>query len=67
MIHTFIINWRKKPMTYETLKKKILDALPEDTTIYIETPDGCQDLSTIIVEYNDEGITRLVLSTKKEY
>lgn len=65
MIHTFIINWRKKPMTYETLKKKILDALPEDTTIYIETPEGWQDLSTVIVEYSDEGGTRLVLSTKE--
>ena len=51
-------------MTFETLKK-ILDALPEDTTLYIETPEGWQDLSTVIVEYSDEGGTRLVLSTKE--
>ena len=51
-------------MTLETLKN-ILDALPEDTTLYIETSEGWQDLSTVIVEYSDEGRTRLVLSTKE--
>lgn len=53
-------------MTLEALKK-ILDALPEDTTLYIETPDGWQDLNTAIVEYNDEGTTRLAFKTQKEY
>ena len=65
MIHTFIINWRKnKTMTVATLKK-IIDALPADTQVYIEGPDAWQDLSTVIVEYDEEGGTRLVLSTKE--
>ena len=64
MIHTFTINWRKKPVTIETLKK-IIDALPADTQVYIEGPDAWQDLRTIIVEYSDEETTRLVLSTKE--
>ena len=66
MIHTFTINWRKKTMTLNTLKK-IIDALPGDTQVYIETPDAWEDLSTVIVEYDEEGGTRLVLSTKVGY
>ena len=67
MIHTFTINWRKKKtMTVETLKK-IIDALPADTQVYIEGPDAWKDLSTVIAEYDEEGGTRLVLSTKEGY
>ena len=53
-------------MTVETLKK-IIDALPADTQVYIETPDAWKDLSTVIAEYDEEGGTRLVFSTKEGY
>ena len=53
-------------MTVETLKK-IIDALPADTQVYIEGPDAWEDLSTVIAEYDEEGGTRLVLSTKVGY
>ena len=53
-------------MTVETLKK-IIDALPTDTQVYIEGPNAWEDLRTVIAEYDEEGGTRLVLSTKVGY
>ncbi len=50
-------------MTVEQLKK-IINTLPDGTQVYIEMPDAWQDLSTVLVEYSEDG-TRLVLSIKE--
>lgn len=55
---------KEKKMTVEQLKQ-IINNLPNETQVYIETPDAWQDLSTVLVEYSDGGTVRLVLSTKE--
>lgn len=60
-----IATWKdKRKMNVEQLKQ-IINMLPNETQVYIETPDAWQDLSTVLVEYSDGGTVRLVLSTKE--
>ena len=63
MIHTFTINWRKKTMTLETLKK-ILDALPEDTQVYVKKGETFKVITTLTIEHDeDEEKTHIVFSS----
>jgi hypothetical protein len=49
-------------MTNEQLKA-ILNTLPNDTTLLIDTNDGFVDVETIMIEHHSDGRTHVVFST----
>jgi hypothetical protein len=49
-------------MTNEQLKA-ILNTLPNDTILLIDTNDGYVDVETIMIEHHSDGRTHIVFST----
>jgi hypothetical protein len=49
-------------MTNEQLKA-ILNSLPNDTILLIDTDNGYVDVETIMIEHHSDGRTHIVFST----
>lgn len=49
-------------MTTKELKT-IINSLPDETTLLIDTNDGFVDVETIMIEHHSDGRTHIVFST----
>ena len=49
-------------MTNEQLKA-ILNTLPNETILLIDTSNGCTDVETIMIEHHADGRTHIIFSS----